>query len=95
MLKEVPEEPESPSLVESDPDVPIRSCSLKIFYLVYLETSLCIDSIHFVGLVNGIKRKLHDFSHDTHCYIQLCKSYKMRCLQVLQHIASNTYQKQL
>lgn len=57
VLKEVPEEPESPSLVESDPDIPIRSCSLKVFYLVYLETSLCTDSIHFVGLVSGMVLK--------------------------------------
>lgn len=36
---------------------PSEVVSLKIFYLVYLETSLCIDSIHFVGLLNGMVLK--------------------------------------
>lgn len=58
MHKKVPWEPKSQSLEEADSDFPIKSCSLKVFHLVSLETTgLCINSVHFVGLFkwNGQK----------------------------------------
>lgn len=68
---------QSLSLEESDSDLPIKSCSLKVFHLVSLETiGLRINSIHFVGLFNVMGQKgsyntsIHSAVHNSLCPIE-------------------------